>query len=359
MTTKESVIRAREDGLTYSKIKELYGVAKSTAQDWYANYLEEGDEMFEVETEEKVKITGYVNDNLQRIKPNKFKKTEDEVINFLQNLSPISLPTPIFKKNTSTLSNYAVVFSDLHFPLQCEKTISILLKTIEKLQPSTIVINGDSCDILALSRYPKDIMNNYNLLEERTAYHNFLHKLVEISNGAKIYETNANHSSGGPESRWRRYLSERIPELGCMPEVLELLTYENIFLGPFKEYVECVDYVDLCGLHVMHGTTVRKSPGSSVMGEMEKYRTSVMMGHVHRLGSVTMRQPAIGKRKEKQLYGYEIGCCCDLNPIYASSPNWTNGFAVVAMGDNTFGVELVSVVNGEATISTLGETIKA
>ena len=143
------------------------------------------------------------------------------------------------------------------------------------------------------------------------------------------------------------------------PEVIEALSYENIFLGPYKDYVEVVDYVDLNGLYVMHGTTVRKSPAQSVMGEMERFRASIMMGHVHRLGSVSMRQPAIGSREEKQLVGYECGCMCDLNPIYASSPNWTNGFAIVALGDESFGVELVSIVNGKATISTLGQTIVA
>lgn len=355
MTKKEQVVKARiEEGLTYSKIREIYGVAKSTAQDWVSSYKKTP-----ISLSEAVDIMGHVNDNLQRVKPAKFKKTEDEVVEFLNQLAPINLPKPKYKNPNSKLTDYALVCSDLHFPLQCDKSISIFMETVKKLQPKTIIINGDSCDILALSRYPKDIMNNYNLMEERIAYHKFLHALIEVSNGAKIYETRANHSSGGPESRWRRYLSERIPELGCLPEVLDILTYENIFLGDLQEHVECVDYVDLNGLHVMHGTLVRKNPGSSVMGEMEKFRASVMMGHVHRLGSVSMRQPAIGKRVEKQLVGYEIGCMCDLDPIYASAPNWTNGFAIVALGNETFGVELVSVVNGVSTISSLGETLTA
>lgn len=351
---KQQVIEARRNGASYRQIANEFGVAKSTVYDWVASESS----FTPLNPVITSKAVGYVNKNLQRVKPQKFQKTEDEIVKFLKELAPLEFPTPLYKNPNSKLSDFAVVFSDLHFPLQCEKSIKILLHTIEQLQPSTIIINGDSCDILALSRFPKDILNNYSLLEERVAYHEFLHKLIEISNGAKILETNANHSSGGPESRWRRYLSERIPELGCLPEVLELLTYENVFLGQFKEYVKCVDYVDLHGLHVMHGTTVRKTPGSSVLGEMEKYRTSVMMGHVHRLGSVTMRQPAIGNRKEKQLYGYEIGCMCDLNPIYASSPNWTNGFAIVSLGEDTFGVELVSIVDGTATICTLGTTIK-
>lgn len=351
MTIKQQVIKARmEQGMSYSEIYREFGVAKSTARDWVNFYKMEIDPPI---------VTGYINDNIQRIKPQKFRKTEDQVLEFLEQLAPINLGRPIIKPTSTELTDYAVVFSDLHFPLQCDKSISILFETIKKLKPSQIILNGDSCDILALSRFPKDIVKNYSLLDERIEYQKFLHTLIEISGGAKIWETNANHSSGGPESRWRRYLSERIPELGCLPEVIEALSYENIFLGPYKDYVEVVDYVDLNGLYVMHGTTVRKQPASSVIGEMERFRASVMMGHVHRLGSVSMRQPAIGSREEKQLVGYEIGCLCSLDPLYCSSPNWTNGFAIVALGAGTFGVELVSIINGKATISTLGETITA
>ena len=349
---KQQVIKARlEDGLTYSKIKDIYGVAKSTAQDWVNAYQEDdGSNSGDV-------VVGYVNENIQRTKPTRFKRSEEEVLELINNLAPIKLPTPVFENSKSKLADYAVVFSDLHFPLQCEKTVNIVLETIRRIQPNTIVINGDSCDILALSRFPKDINKNYSLLTEREEYHKFLHRLIEASNGAKIYETNANHSSGGPESRWLRYLSERIPELGCLPEVMKHLTYENIFLGDFQKYVEVVDMVDLNGLHILHGTTVRKNAGSSVMGEIEKYKASIMMGHVHRVGSVSVRLPGIGKRKEAQLFGYEIGCCCDLRPVYCSYPNWSNGFAIVALGDDGFGVELVSVVDGKATISSLGETL--
>ena len=347
---QQQVVDARNNGWSYGQIKKEFGVAKSTAQGWVKKYYE------------GVSITepvGYVNDNLQKVKPSKFKKTEEEILKFLQELAPITLPKAVKPIVKTELSDYAVVFSDLHFPMQCEKSITILLETIRQLKPSTIIINGDSCDILALSKYPKDIMKNYNLLEERVEYQKFLSNLLEVSGGAKIYETNANHSSGGPESRLRRYLSERIPELGCLPEVMEALSYENIFLGEFKDDIEMVDYVDLNGLYVMHGTTVRKNPASSVLGEVERFRASVMMGHVHRMGSVCMRQPSIGEREEKQLFGYEIGCMCDMNPVYASSPNWTNGFAVIALGENTFGVELVPIVDGEATIAALGKTIKA
>jgi len=349
MNIQTQVVEARNSGKTYTEIYQEFGVAKSTAQDWVRKSQTSG----------YPTVTPYINHNLNRDGKQKFRRTEEEVLDFLEQLAPINLPGLKASVPEVERSSYAVVCSDLHFPLQCEKSVAILFETIRRLNPSTIIINGDSCDILALSRFPKDIVKGYDLLTERVAYQKFLHELISISNGATIYETNANHSSGGVESRLRRYLNERIPELAKLPEVVDMLSYENLFLGPYREYVQLVDYVDLNGLYVMHGTTVRKNPGSSVLGEMERFRASIMMGHVHRMGCVSLRQPSIGAREEHQLRGYEIGCMCDLNPIYASSPNWTNGFAIVALGEDTFGVELVSIINGAATISTLGATIVA
>jgi hypothetical protein len=55
-----------------------------------------------------------------------------------------------------------------------------------------------------------------------------------------------------------------------------------------------------------------------------------------------------------------MGCTCDLNPIYASSPNWQNGFGIISVSnDGSFGVEPVMIQNGTACIATLGCSISA
>ena len=369
---KQQVIEARFSGLSYGQIAEHFGVPKSTARDWVNAQLDKTfsdltvdftydgstTKSCEGESSYENNAIGYVNNNLQRIKPTK-KDLQIPIDEFLENLAPIQFNGLQIPRVNSHLSNYAVVCSDLHFPLECKKSVAILFETIRQLQPSTIIINGDSCDMLAVSKYPKDIQTSYSLLEERIAYQEFLATLVEISNGATLYETSANHSSGGIQGRWRRYLSERIGELGCLPEVFEALSYENIFMGQFKDIVKSVDYVDLNGLIVLHGDIVRANAGASALGMIQKLKSSVMVGHVHRLASTSVRQPAIANRKEGQHLGYEIGCMCDLNPIYASSPNWQNGFAIVCLDDDSFGVELVTIIDGKTTISTLGQTLTA
>jgi len=355
MTTKESVIKAREDGMTYSKIKELYGVAKSTAQDWYARYLEEGDEMFQAEQE----VRGFVNENFQRDRPQRFKKTEDEVLEFLAQLTPIKVINDR-QPTRSSLTDFAVVGSDFHFGCEDKKCISIFLDVIAELQPSTVILNGDTMDMLAISKYPKDIKHQWSLLDERKAYHQFLDDLIEVSGGAKIYETYSNHSGQSVQGRWRRYLSDRLGELASLPNISDILSYENVFMGDYQNVVEHVDFVELNSLVVTHGTTVRSKGGASCIGEVEKWSSSIMHGHTHRMGNSAKRVPAFGNRPENQYYGFEGGALCQLDSLYCQHANWQNGFNIVSLDEDGigFGVEGVMINAGVANVSTLGKTFR-
>jgi hypothetical protein len=360
MINKQEVIDARIDkGWTFSMIYDTYGVPKSTAQGWIKRYYE--DNVITSEYED-VKPTvsdkqGYVVKNMQRDKPQKFKKTEDEVFAFLEQLAPIKVDSLNNNSVSYGLNEYAVVGSDFHFGCHDESAINIFLETIAELQPRTIVLNGDTMDMLAISKYPKDIKKHWSLLDERKAYHQFLDDLISISNGAKIYETVSNHSGQSIDGRWRRYLSDRLGELGCLPEITDRLSYQNVFMGDYQNQVEHVDYVDLNGLIVTHGTTVRGAGGASAKGEIEKWHTSILHGHTHRIGSSCKRIPAFGNRPDKQIYGFEGGALCSLDAVYSSTCNWQQGFNIVALGQETFGVEQVMINSGLANIATLGKTI--
>ena len=362
MNVKEQVITARNNGYTYSQITEEFGIAKSTAQGWVSSY---NDNFSTTDSITQPNPTEWsfgpvTNENLQKVKPAKFQKTEEEVLEFLENLAPLVYNKPQTHMNVS-FNDYVLVAGDMHFPMQCDRSIAIFLETVSQLQPKQIVLNGDTVDMLAVSRYPKDLRHNYSLLDERNAYQQFLRDLIEVSNGAQILETHANHSGNGTDGRWFRYLSERLGELGCLPDIIEKLSYQNVFLGDFQEYVEHCDYVEVTeDLMITHGDVVRKNGGYSARGMIDKYFHSVIMGHTHRLGMTAQRLPGIGKRLDRQIYAYEMGCLCDLNPIYASAPNWQNGFGIIAISDDgTFGVEPVLIQNGVATIATLGCSIKA
>lgn len=345
---KEQVVNSRLNGMTYSQIYQEFGVAKSTAQGWVTQSM----------VQEPV-VTGYVNDNLQRDKPLRFKKTEDEVLEFLAQLAPIKVSPRYDNESTSVLNDYAVVGSDFHFGCHDPKAIDIFLETIFQLKPKTIILNGDTMDFLAISKYPKDLKKSWSLQTEREEYHAFLDELIGVSDGATIYETVSNHSGQSISGRWRRYLSDRIGELSSLSNITDILSYENVFMGDYQHKIKHVDYVNLNGLIVTHGETVRSSGGASCLAEINKWGASIMHGHTHRIGASCKRIPDIAGRGEKQLIGIESGCLCDLNALYGSGMNWNQGFNIVSLADDTFGVEQVYINSGVANIATLGKTIYA
>ena len=356
MSIKEEVLKHLEEGHSIRSTSREFGIPRSTIQNWMANPEKDPQYKYLVTPN----VTGFVKDNVERNKT-KEKLKGNKVLEFLENLAPIHY-TQSSKSVKKCDASLAVVGSDFHFGCHDQKAIDIFLETISELNPRTVILNGDTMDFLAISRYPKDIKVNWSLLDERKAYHAFLSDLIGVcGKDVEIYETYSNHSGQSVGGRWRRYLSERIGELASLPEIADKLSYEEIFMGDYKNVVSHVDYVELNSLVVTHGDTVRKNGGYSARGEIEKWGCSILHGHTHRIGSTCQRIPAIGNRKEKQLYGFEGGCMCSLDAVYANHPNWQTGFSIVSLADDgvNFGLEQVLINNGKATISTLGKTISA
>lgn len=287
----------------------------------------------------------------------------DDIPAWLEQLRPVQLPAPEPATTTCSPNPYTIVAGDFHFPQHCPKTIAILLETIRQLKPQELILNGDTVDLLAVSRYPKDQRHKWDLQQEVVAFHEFLHQVMSIGNawGMRLRETEANHSGNGTASRWHRYLSDRVPVLYAHPEAQQLLNYETWFYPTWAPIALVESAILADDLLVLHGDLVRKHAAYSARGHAEKWHSSVMHSHTHRMGASFERIPAVGNRPEMVRKAYEIGCMCSLTPSYVSAPNWTNGFAIVAHGDENaeYGVELVSVQNGRATVAALGQTLVA
>jgi DNA-binding transcriptional regulator YiaG len=340
---------------SYTEISEYLGVPRSTVRDWYKTAKK---------TDHVEKPTFEESDDV--VEP---EKTEME--KFLENLAPIKVTSWdsdfIRESYKVTENDYAMVIGDMHFPMSDGPTIDIFFQVVRELKPKKIVLNGDTIDMMAISKYPKDVRYNYSLLEERIAYHKFLHTLIEVAGNAEIFETNANHSGNDVTGRWFRYLSDKIGELASLPDMAEKLSYQNVFMGKYAQRIKLVDYVELVpDFIVLHGDVVRGKGGASALGHLDKWHTNLMHNHTHRFGSTAKRLPAIGSVQEKQIYAFENSCACSLIPVYSSAPNWQNGFSIISLGskeDNwtnglNFGVEQVMVSNNSAVVTTVGKTFK-
>jgi predicted phosphodiesterase len=278
---------------------------------------------------------------------------------FWDRFVPVQMPAPPKRSTQEAQAGVTVVASDFHFPLQDDAAVAIFLETIRQLKPEQVILNGDLPDLLALSRYPKDVRNVWGLQEEAAGYAALLHELEQVMpKGAALYEIDANHSGNGTESRWWRYLSERIPELLGHPRAKEEMTYQK-WWHPEWSRVQMRDELVLGhDLLITHGDMARKWGGYTAKAHSERYVNSVMHGHTHRQGSHIRRVPAVGNRGEQTIRAYEIGCMCRLDPGYTKVPDWTQGFAIVVTTGSHYSVELVTIENGAAVIGALGVELR-
>jgi len=340
----------KSNGFSFRQIADILESKPSTVWDWVMDRKRSDGNIH--------KPTSFVKEKCN-IKGN----VKEEMVDFILQLSPIEYSNPIRNKVTCNPNPYALVIGDMHFGSEDWNVLDIFLQTVEELKPSTVILNGDTLDMFAISRYPKDIRFATSLLKEREEYHKFLRLLHEVtaSYGADIFETNSNHSGDGLEGRWWRYLSDRIGELASLPEIKEKLSYESVFYptGDWNR-TKLVDYVEIVpGFIVMHGDVVRRHGGYSARGLFEKWFTSIMCNHTHRIGMTSQRIPSIGSQKEQIVRVYENGCACSLQPVYASAANWQNAFSIINFSEKEAAVENVLVTNKKAIISTLGKTLKA
>jgi hypothetical protein len=280
-------------------------------------------------------------------------------------LRPVELPAPDRPRVTGKPNPYTLVIGDMHFPTHDERTLSIFLQTVAALKPRRVILNGDTVDLLAVSKYPKDARARFTwkLRDEVAAFHSFLRDLHGLGDAwnLEVVETTANHSGSGTASRWWRYLSDRCPELLGHDEAEERLSYEAWFFPKWSSIRIVPSLVIADDLLVIHGDMARANGGYSARGHAEKWQSSTLNNHTHRSGSSIRRLPAVGSRPEGIRRAYEIGCACDLSPVYSSAPDWANGFAVISHDEpaGLYGVELVQVVGGRASVAALGSSLAA
>jgi hypothetical protein len=349
----ESALILRSEGKTNTEISKIINVPRSTLHDWI------GGSNRKIVTE----ITDDDGDVVYTKIIDSITQNEDDVLEFLKKLSPTPYKAPVPSKVRKSSNKIAVVIGDLHFGMEDENTMSIFFETVRELQPEKVILNGDTMDMFALSKYPKDPRKIINIEDEKDRYHKFLKILHDITEpwDAEILETNANHSGNGKEGRLWRYISQNIPSLAGMKRVQEVLSYENIFF-PQEDWsrIKLVDQVVFpTNFIVMHGTVVRKNGGMSARGEFEKIYASTLTNHTHRLGSTPQTFPAVGDRKSQVFVNYENGCACNLTPDYVQCPNWQNGFSIIRYTDDLVGVDQVVVHGDKAIVNSLGKTIYA
>lgn len=281
-------------------------------------------------------------------------------------IRPVELPALERPRVKARPSSAWVISSDHHWGSHDERAEAILLQAIEAIRPRGYILNGDGADLLALSKYPKDARRgrSWEMRDEQHAAKSWWRAVGDVMQrwDGLLYETEANHSGNQIASRWRRWLNENAGALFQLDGFEEDCTYQRYFHHPDVPVAMVDEVVIAEDLRVRHGELVRKHGGYSARAHGDKWQASVMHGHTHRIGSSIKRRPGIpGIRSDEYIRTFETGCMCLLDPDYCPGGDWAQGFAVVHVDEpsNSYGVELIQIINGRATSSTLGGTIAA
>lgn len=223
----------------------------------------------------------------------------------------------------------SIFIGDVHVPHQDERAIGAMLALLTDLKPQHGFLNGDIMDCGPLSRFEQRPKDRLRLQNDRRELDKFLYRLVLASPATRWRWMEGNH-----ERRLSRYLSSRAPELYDAPslqprEFFHCKRFRIEWVPQERTYVHN-------GFIVTHGDIVRSRSAYTARGNLDRYGTSGISNHTHRLGSHFRSDFSGG------MVWYENGCLCKLDPEYVvGRPDWQQGFSVGWFVEDRFQVEQV------------------
>lgn len=233
-----------------------------------------------------------------------------------------------------------VVLNDIQIPFEDKRALNLVLGFTNDLKPHGVILNGDIVDCYSISDFDRSPLSKATLQKEITGAQRLMAKLARIPNKLWI--------GGNHEDRLRRYVWKNPKLLGSMDEgtrerVVAAMDFPEVF-GLGEHGFSWLPYggtFNLGKLLVTHGSIVSRHSGQTARAHMDKYGTSVLVGHTHR-GGVYYKRDVRGVHA-----GYENFCLCGLNPEYTQNPNWQQGFSVVHVADNGFyNVQQIPILPG-------------
>lgn len=222
------------------------------------------------------------------------------------------------------------VLSDIHVPYHSEVALQAAVDHLRGEQLAALVLNGDTADFYAISRWDKDPRKR-----------NFRSELEQVRQliawvRQEFPEIPIVFKSGNHEERWKHWLFAHAPEISDDPRMgldqwLDLADHD-------VQLVEDQRPIMAGRLPILHGHEKGKgisAPVNQARGAFLRLHHTVLEGHGHRTSG----------HCEPDMFGSEVfcwstGCLCDMRPEYARLNKWNHGFAVVTVHDDqSFDVE--------------------
>lgn len=282
--------------------------------------------------------------------PGTKRPTQPASIDSFMPVRPVKVEVPETKPKARAIEVPSGTFTslhygDVHFPFQDDRALEVLYAIIEDLQPNLIVNHGDLVDAYLISRFEKDPSHRISLQNELEMAASHLGTVRNLSPESECWLVEGNHEDRLRRQLWKMAESAPNREIVLLPTIQSALEWESLLgLNDLDwDYIR-EKRVLFDRLVIKHGTMVRKWSSYTARGEWEKYGKGGISGHTHRMGAFYHRD----------LSGSDVwlehGCLCDLDPDYAESPDWQQGFVVVSWNEDRslFGTEPVHIHEGRA-----------
>jgi len=269
---------------------------------------------------------------------------------------PFAVPLPAVASVTSAPGMVALYYSDTHMGMEDERALAVVLALAQEAQPDVVVHGGDLLDAYFLSRFDKNPDHPATIQDEIDRGRVHLHQMAQVAPQARRVLLQGNHEERLSKAIWG--MPGTASEIARLTAFREAMTWPSL-LGLDQigwEWVPTERQTKtaiLPGFITKHGSIVRKWSGHSGKGEWEKYGTSGISGHVHRLGTFYHRD------YNGSHVWVEAGCTCSLDPEYVQDPNWQQGCVIIAWDEDgeRWNVEPVYIQDGRAVWR--GRTVRA
>lgn len=241
-------------------------------------------------------------------------------------------------KKEKAKARTAIILSDIHIPFHCKSALALAMAYTEDKKPDDIVLNGDIVDFYGASSYRKDPTRLETLQDEINETYDFLKTLRSRHAAAKIYYVQGNH-----ENRLARFILDKAPELYS----LHCLSMDELFkLSDLDiEYIDESSQVNLGDLEIIHGTICRAKSAFSAKAHHDKTGGSVLIGHVHRLGT------HYHTNRWGTHVAIENGYLGRSDFDYVNKPDWQQGFTEIEYyEDGRFTVRQHRIHDGTLTV---------
>ena len=240
------------------------------------------------------------------------------------------------KKRVVRLSDgITLLLSDIHLPYHNVDALECALAHNEN--PTNIVLNGDTVDFYATSRWETD-PDARDLAGELQASRQFLMHLRERFPEANIYFKIGNH-----EERWEKFLWRKAPELCGVPDfkLEKLLRFEELDI----QEVGGRQMMKAGGLWILHGHEFFNTFDPVNFARTLQVKTGVcaIAGHKHKTS-----QHSVKNMNNDAVSCWSVGCLCDLEPDYMPVNQWNLGFAEITHKGKKFEVNNYRIIDGVA-----------